>query len=311
MENNKKKTNIAIGVVLYNPDSIERVRLCLQSVKKQADKIYIFDNSTQDMELGFDTDVVYKSENENRGIAHALNQIMEMAEADGYDWVVTMDQDSILSDGIIEDFGRYTDREDIGIICPQVIDKRRVYMEIRNDAEEEFIDMCITSSSCTSVRAWRKIGKYDDWLFIDLVDNEYCKRLTLSGYKILRLNKWVLDQQFGKIVPKSPARQRFWIGLSKILHNENVAKLSYRKYVSPLRVYYTCRNILYVNRKMKNYGAVAYENYNCKGYPGFWISFVIPSLLRADTKWEVMKAIVKGTIDGLNKKVEPWTTETI
>ena len=39
------------------------------------------------------------------------------------------------------------------------------------------------------IDAWEQIGKFDEWLFIDLVDNEFCKRLIVSGYTILRLNE--------------------------------------------------------------------------------------------------------------------------
>lgn len=76
-----------------------------------------------------------------------------------------------------------------------------------------------------------------------------------------------------------------------------------------MRVYYTCRNIIYVNRKMAKYGRTAYANYNCKGYPGFIISFVLPSILRADDKVKVCKAAWSGTVDGHNKKVAPWIAE--
>ena len=94
--------------------------------------------------------------------------------------------------------------------------------------------------------------------------------------------------------------------MSKILHNPNIAKFSYKKSVSTLRVYYTCRNIVYVNRKLKKYGKTAYENYNCKGYVGFWISFVIPSILRGKNKIKIFNAVVKGTFAGLTKKVICW-----
>ena len=61
-----------------------------------------------------------------------------------------------------------------------------------------------------------------------------------------------------------------------------------------------------MNRKMKNYGKTAYENYNCKDYAGFVISFILPSILRADRKAEVIKAAWNGSRDGRKKKVEVW-----
>lgn len=299
-------SKIAVGMVLYNPDKL-RLQSCIDSVIAQTDKLYIFDNSDIETELSKSPAITYKTERSNRGIAYALNQIMTMAKNDGYEWVVTMDQDSIMPDGIIADYEmNISSNEGLGIICPQVIDKRRSYMSIKKEPEKEYLSECITSASCTSILAWEAIGKFDEWLFIDLVDNEFCKRLIVSEYKILRLNRWVLDQEFGKIIPKSERQQRFWINVSKLFHNENFAKFSYKKYVNPMRVYYTNRNIIYVNRKLKKYGKTAYQNYNCKGYLGFLISFSIPSFLRAQKKGKVFMAIINGISDGYKKKVTPW-----
>lgn len=298
---------IAAGIVLYNPEDPVRLKKSIESVLSQVVKVYVFDNSMKPVEFPLRKNVIYKFAQGNKGIAFALNQIMEMAKEDGFEWVITMDQDSVLPDGIIKDFEKYIGNDKIGIICPQVIDKRRSYMEVNEQVDKEYISMCITSASCTFVKAWEKIGGYDEWLFVDLVDNEFCKRLTVSNYKILRLNKWVLDQEFGKIIPKSPAKQRFWVKVGKVLHNNNFAKFSYKKFVNPMRVYYTNRNIIYVNRKLKPYGRIAYENYNSKGYLGFLISFNVPSFLRAEKKIEVLKAIFKGIRDGHKKKVKQWT----
>lgn len=298
---------IAVGMVLFEPDNILRFRECLNALMIQADKIYIFDNSVNKADIEFPESVVYKTEHENKGIAYALNQIFLMAEKDGYEWVITMDQDSVLPGGMIEKYGEVIDMGiQIGIVCPQVIDKRRAYMTVKKDPVYEYIDACITSASCTSVMAWKKIGGFDEWMFIDLVDNEFCKRLTVSGYKILRLNEFVLDQEFGKIMPKSYKKQQFWIWLSKCLHIENIAKFSYKKYVSPMRVYYTNRNIIYVNKKMKKYGYVGYECYNCKNYIGFIFSFMLPSIMRARQKLTVLRATARGIWDGCRKQVVLW-----
>ena len=299
---------IAVGIVLFCPDEKERLRQVIQKALLQSDCVYIFDNSPEGTtdHLDLPEDVVYMTEHQNKGIAYALNMIMQHAKKDGYQWVVTMDQDSLLPEGLIEDYKIHLhDDPNVAILCPQIIDKRRTYMEVSQSETQEYVEECITSAACTNIGIWEKVGKFDEWLFIDLVDNEFCKRLRINEYTILRLNRWVLDQEFGKIKPKSKKKQQFWIKLSKMLHNQNIAKFSYYKYVSPLRVYYTSRNIIYVNKKLKRYGPVAYQNYNCKGYIGFIISFLIPSFLRAQQKGKVLKAIIKGTTDGIKKKVVP------
>ena len=161
---------IAVGIVLYQPD-MTRLKQCIVNLEKQVDKIYVFDNSEKKINLT-DERIVYMTEGENKGISYALNRIIEKAQIDGFEWVVTMDQDSIIPDGMIDGFKKcITSHSGLGIICPQVIDKRRVYSVAEKNKEEVYIDFCITSASCTSVEAWEKCGKFDEWLFIDLVDN--------------------------------------------------------------------------------------------------------------------------------------------
>ena len=302
-----RNMKIAAGIVLYNPDG-KRFIECIDEILKQVDKVYVFDNSEESTNIPLSDKVVYLSIKKNMGIAYALNMIMDAAKKDGFDWVITMDQDSIIPIGLVDEYKEVIGgTKEIGIVCPQVVDKRRAYMELKTTPKEEYVDFCITSASCTSINAWEKVGRFDEWLFIDLVDNDFCKRLVVSGYKILRLNGMVLNQEFGKIVPKSKKVQSFWISVGKLLHNDNFAKFSYRKFVSPMRVYYTCRNIIYVNKKLAEYGPVAYkENYNCSSYFGFVISFIAPSILRAQDKIAVLKAAIKGTHDGMIKKVGEW-----
>lgn len=302
--------DIAVGVVLYNPDNIERVQSSLQSILQQVNAVYVFDNSTKENNIIFSANTTYMTEHENKGIAYALNRIMEKAQSEGYEWLVTMDQDSVIPEGLINAYEEHSVDDSIGIICPQVIDTRRSYMEVKKEPKEEFIDFCITSASCTRISAWEYVGKFDEWLFIDLVDNDFCKRMIASGFTILRLNDLVLNQEFGKIIPKSEKTQRFWNRIAKILHNDNFGKLGYSKYVSPMRVYYTCRNIIYVNKKLKNYGKTGYkENYNCNRFLGFMISFVAPSILRAQEKDKVIKAAWTGLRDGRESNPPVWEKE--
>lgn len=307
MSNNND--SVVAGIVLFNPE-LTRLMDCIENLKRQVSKIYIFDNSSMATHINDDS-IVYITEYKNKGIAYALNRIMEKAQKDGFEWVITMDQDSIVPCGMISGFKEsIRSHANLGIVCPQVIDKRRAYLVAENNEQESYVDFCITSAACTSVEAWERCGKFDEWLFIDLVDNDFCKRIILNGYKILKLNKWVLDQEFGKIVPKSQRIQKFWMKVSKILHNQNFAKFSYKKFVSPLRVYYTNRNILYINKKLKKYGAVGYENYNCKGYLGFIVSFMLPSILRAQDKIAVIKATFDGIVDGAKSNPEQWTVKS-
>ena len=151
---------IAAGIVVFNAEK-ERLENNISRLKKQVKDVYIFDNSN--VSDGDYDGVTYLSENKNCGIAYALNRIMEQAKADGYKWLITMDQDSLIPDGMVHGFEEsIRTHENIGIICPQVIDRRRTYLQAEDNEAEEYVNFCITSASCTSIEAWEKCGKFDE-----------------------------------------------------------------------------------------------------------------------------------------------------
>ena len=81
-----------------------------------------------------------------------------------------------------------------------------------------------------------KIGGYDEELFIDQVDLEYCARLRISGYSIIQLNHAVLNHQTGDRGIK--------------LKTIGVSRLPIGKH-SPSRYYYQFRNLLYCGEKYR------------------------------------------------------------
>jgi GT2 family glycosyltransferase len=291
-----------VGIVLFNPN-YDSVISNINKLKIQFDTIILFDNSeyTSEDSTRFFTDncVVYMSENKNLGIAYALNRIMEKGKELGYEWVITLDQDSSVPYNMNIEYERYFRNEKVGILCPQVIDKRRKYMKlVVTGAEYASVEKCITSASCTRISAWEQSGKYDELLFIDLVDNDFSKRVKIIGYDIYRVNAVLLEQEFGVIEYKDTLCSKFFIWLGKTFQSKNIAKLSYKKKVSPLRIYYTNRNVIYLNKRHHNYGGIGYESYNCHNFLEYFIKFNTASFLRGEEKIKIAKAIINGTKDG-------------
>lgn len=290
---------IIAGFVLFNPNKV-RFEECLRKALLLFDEIILFDNvGNQQIYENIDDRVSYITEGDNKGLAHALISIMKMAKNRGADWVVTLDQDTVLPENLVSEFMKYSNLPKAAIIAPQVIDKRRPYQKIEqcSDAIQE-IDFAITSASFTNVEIYDKIGGFDEWLFVDFIDNDYCKRALIEDFKIYRLNNVVIDQEFGKIELKSPIKVKFFLWLSKVTNNKNIAKLTYKKSVSPLRVYFVHRNLLYLNKKYRNYGGIGYENFFCHSFLGFLFYFSLPSLVRGKQKCKIFKAICKGLYDG-------------
>lgn len=305
------------GIVIYNPN-LARLRTNIRKLQEEDIEIVFFINGCNeecDRYIKAVEGATVLSQKENVGMATALNRIFEYACSRGEQWVLTFDQDSIISDNfLLQMRSKIVDLdENVGCICPKVIDKRRIFPEnkiVDYDGEEQYVKMCITSGSCTKTSAWSQVGKFDDYLFIDLVDNDFCKRLVNSGWRILRLNKVELNQEFGNIEPKNEKVIRAIKFVCNKIPNRkiaaNISKLSYKKRVSSLRVYYTNRNIIYLNKKLKKYGGIGYESYNSKNYIGFILSFMIPSILRAQDKKTVFIATVEGIKEGLKVRPKEW-----
>lgn len=307
-------STVLAGIVLYNSD-FDRLLQCLENLHNQVEATIVLDNSPQKYskkqieKITSFNQCEYIFTNENLGMPEGMNRIIENAKDKGYEWVLTMNADSIVPNNLISEYKPFFNDEKVGMICPQVIDKRRKYMKLDMLEGYQKVDMCITSAACTRIKAWEDVGKFDRRLFVDLLDNDISKRMILNGWDIIKVNTVVLDQEFGDIKSQSSRVEAFWLKIGEILHNDNFAKFSYKKIVHPIRVYYTCRNILYLNKKFVNYGGIGYEyNYNCKSFLGFLICFVLPSILRADEKIEVIKAVTYGFRDGKKLAVatKPW-----
>ena len=291
------------GIVLYKPNK-ERLHDCLLNILDQFEEIILFDNvGDQNSLQDANAKISYYTENKNQGVAYALNVIFKVAKEKGADWVVTLDQDTIIP----VDYRRKCEKlfgiPNVAIIAPQVIDKRRPYFKaiVRNEFFID-IDYCITSASCTNINIWEKLGGFDEWLFIDFVDGDYCKRIKIEGYRILQLSDVIIDQEFGDISLKSPWKVKFFLWLSKVMKNINVAKLSYNKKVKPLRVYYVHRNLLYLNKKYQKHGGIGYRNFNCNSFGGFLLYFTLPSIVRGGEKIKIVKAVIDGLYDGYNSR---------
>ncbi len=303
---------ISAGIVLYYPNQdrlIENIRIIYCDVER----IYLYNNgvSTELLTLlSKAPKVSILGDGNNIGLATALNRIMKAALLDGNKWVITYDQDSVSDCRLIQAYRGILNTPNVAIVCPEVIDKRRKYMEKQRVYKIESVVRCITSASCTRVEAWEDVGGFDDFLFIDLVDNDFCKRLKLKGWDILKLHDVILNQEYGNIEPKDKRTVERILKISNFIKRrfhmnylaENIGKLSYKKNVSPFRVYYTNRNVIYLNKKFRNHGGIGYDCYRCRSYIGFQICFNLASLCRGKKKIEIFKAIVNGMKDGLQSQ---------
>lgn len=288
-----EKKKIAAGIVTYNPE-IKRLARSIDSISKQVECVYIYDNGSRNIEKI--SDIGKKSKNirmmystSNIGIASALNHISEAARQDGMEWILTLDHDSIVPQNMIEEYSKYLEWDRIGIICPVIYDRRRPERRPVFENKCDMVDMCITSGSLVNLSVWEQVGKYDDWLFIGLVDDEYCLKNRIHGYKILRINSVVLDHELGNLKPAHLAGIYKWIAQKTGCSFFN--KLTYKREVNPLRLYYATRNMIFLNHKYKAYIGKEYKKRNYL-YNG------ASSIVRGKKKIKLLYAFARGMYDG-------------
>lgn len=140
----------------------------------------IFDNaSLQQKDI---KNLVYTIDNvkliyskENIGIAAALNRLIKWGYDKKYKWMLSLDQDSICPNDYIDHMFLFlTVRKNIGILAPVIVDRNIGVVGHNPQRTYSRVNTCITSGTITSVAAWNIIGGYDEYMFIDLIDFEFC-----------------------------------------------------------------------------------------------------------------------------------------
>lgn len=282
MENSDNK--IAAGIVLYNPD-IERLRMNINAVCGQVEKIFLVDNASSNIseiqQLLERYPICRLVRNQdNKGIAEALNQLMEQAEKQDYRWLLTLDDDSVCDKDMVQKLSLYTENKEAGIICPEAVDDKMEMCTVLEQTEMVFVDDCITAGSLTNIDIWRKIGGFDSRMFIDFVDVEYCTRLRMNGYKICKVKSACIHQQYGNI------KGSFTF----------LGKKYYKFDYSPVRIYYSVRNQVYFMKKYRKYIAVFKQFLFLLGYIGKRIVF-------EKNRLKSIRSIIRGIKDGIRMHV--------
>lgn len=268
---------IGAGIVTFNPDK-KRVCEVIDAILIQVSEVVIVDNGS-DVDINWlkeiYTNQIYIIKNiKNVGIARALNQIMEYFNNKSFEWVMTLDQDSILTENAINHLLKFSSNN-VAIICPRIIHDDEIVV---HEKENEKIERTITSGSLTNVVKWDNIGGFDEDLFIDMVDFDFCERIKLNGYEIIRVNSVRINHQYGDATKKN-------------FFGKKIGVYNY----SPFRRYYITRNNIIFYKKYSNIG-------NFKIMVKEIVRNVGKVILYEDNKLKKINAITKGMKDGISWK---------
>jgi len=194
------------------------------AIKNQVDKIIIIDNgSDEDTKSSLKNlerenkdklEVIYNPE--NLGLAKAQNSGIKRALAEGYDWIMLLDDDSTATrDIVLEMMKSYFAnpiKNRIGIIAPYIEEQSVAKTQyglvqcggmffkkipVKNIVYVNRILYAIASGSLIKRQVLEEIGVMREDFFIDFIDLEYGSRAISGGWKIMIAGKAILKHRIG------------------------------------------------------------------------------------------------------------------
>lgn len=186
---------IAVGVVLYNPSYEELLNI--NTYIDNVDHVLIYDNSDEKniaeiKEVLTSNTFTYFYNGNNDGISKSFNRIFREAQSLKIDYILLLDQDSVIEDFNIDVIKKNLSKAKKSNYCLNV-----PFNKI-NEKEANNVIFAITSGMIIKTDFFLTIGGYDENLFIDGVDHDYCLRLLEVGESISLIKNVCLNQQLGR-----------------------------------------------------------------------------------------------------------------
>lgn len=240
-------------VVTYRPDIPQLLALIGAVEAARGFEVALIDNSDsahwhrQLTDLATARDCRLIANRENRGIAHAHNQAIDLARRCGFARLLLLDQDSHISAASIERLNRELDRltragRRVAAVGPRHVDCKdgtdlpfvrltsALGMKpVRDAGPTVACDVLISSGCLFPVAQFDEIGPFDTQFFIDYVDIEWCSRARAKGFELHG-------------VPASHMEHSIGEGVLRVLGRRLPVH-------APQRQYYLVRNALLFARK--------------------------------------------------------------
>ena len=246
----KSKNRIIVGavVVTYNPDLGRFRRMISALEEEEVKRIVVVDNGSKNInkiEKIVGKNRIIKLEN-NQGIAKGMNiGIRDIRSVyNDLDWILTLDQDTILKNGSIMELFREYDRlpekfrSKVGILAMSPKEKDNDKYTYGLEESSKFVKKLFAQTSGNLIKAqiFDKIRFRDDF-FIDHVDHEFDINLRKRGFLIIEYDRKTLDHSLGKEIKS---------GAKKI------------NYYNEKRLYYYTRNSTYLITRYESFPIIMY-----------------------------------------------------
>jgi len=296
----------AAVVVGFNPDIAVLSRL-LKTLSLQVDALILVDNggsgSLNELEEFRKVNLIYLNLEGNKGLGAALNVGIGVAIERGAEFVALFDQDSAppgqLISKLLESHRRLAESGvDCAAVSPVFFDRREdtknyfpFYREIDgkitstypSNSTERLVpaDTLITSGMLVKAKVWKEGGTFDEGIFVDYTDTEWCFRVRHQGH-VLYGN---LDIEMGHAPSDAPPAR--------------LAGFSFFRY-SPVRRYYYFRNTIFF--LLSDTASFVWKK---RIATGLCLRFIVNIFIDRE-KWKSFKMMILGIRDGFRRKSGKW-----
>lgn len=280
---------VLVLIITFNPD-LALLKRGLESVRVLNQIVYVFDNasSNRDLirELSHSLGYLFIANSVNLGVASAINQGLMLAKRHGAEWLWTFDQDTEIFPGAFDAMKaavlQLPPVHHIAILVMAHQDRRtgdgydKVLMKTDIEGCSK-VRSAISSGSLVSVSAANAVGGFDERLFIDFVDLEFCLRCRSKGWGILLVHDSIASHSLGDI------RTHNVLGLT--LHSTNH---------NALRRYYLVRNTF--TTVSRHFFVDVRFSVRCVA---ILVANAIAIVLFEDNKWRKLQGMYFGFLDFL------------
>jgi rhamnosyltransferase len=284
-------------IVTYEPDQDTLTRLLLALAPQITGGIVVNNgcelpiSDCDIQQMGFSI----RHQQLNTGVATALNDGFQWAEAQNAEFIISFDQDSEPTAQMISLLmatyqNLKSNGHKIGAVGPQQVDRRtgkragfmapiswQRYPVVPTSGEAVEVDHLITSGCLVPIAAWKCAGRFLDALFIDYVDIEWSLRLRYFGWHLFGVGGADLIHSIGDDIKP-------WCGWKIPWHN-------------PLRHYFMIRNGLHLQK-------LSYIPLGWKLADGIYLfKRIILFIFLAKPRTPHLRAMLRGISDGWRGKL--------
>lgn len=285
--------NIAAVIVTFYPD--DDFESHVDSVLSQVDKVVVVDNTadrkTESLLLSLENKGCHIIKNKaNLGVACGLNQGINWAAEQEYKWVLTLDQDTHVNEGVIDLYIHALCTElagqNVGVMNTPYYDVNTGTIGISFSGKKiggwMSVSAMITSGSFFSIETYRKVGPLREYFFLDWADHDFCLRARAKGLKNFIYRKPFFDHALG-----SKTEHKFFFNKISIPTNNH----------SPFRCYLIGRNLTILLKE--NF----FREIRWSLFLSFYLltKFILVVFLEKD-KIAKLRNLSRGFVDGLFSK---------